>query len=849
MVAGWRLTLAAVGAALSVCSAAGGEADEPHYTNHFAVEVSGGRQRAERAASEHHCSVIDSIGDLEDHYLLECHGIHKRSTEHSHHQVKKLRSSEDIIWADQQYYKKRKKRDGAGFPSNLFQSGFPFSFGPGFGSEFRGGDSSPPRPQTQSFWKDPLFKEQWYLNGGAKDGNDMNVLPAWEQGYSGRGVVVSILDDGVQPNHPDLAANYDPLASLDINDNDDDPTPRDDGTNRHGTRCAGEVAAMAGNTICGVGVAPNASIGGVRMLDGGVNDYVEAKALSFRRNHIDVYSASWGPEDDGKTVDGPGPLARRAFIEGVLKGRKGRGSIFVWASGNGGQYVDNCNCDGYTNSIFTLSISSATQGGNKPWYLEECASTLATTYSSGTPLHDKSMATCDQDAALRPKHICTVSHTGTSASAPLAAGMCALALEANPSLTWRDMQYIVLMTSRPGPLSNELGWLTNGIGRKVSHKFGYGLMDAGAMVDLAKRWKPVPTQHICITPMDDTARMIPSEYGGQLRVSMPVTACGDSRQAVNFLEHVQCKVTLTYVPRGNLRILLTSPSGTVTTLLFERPRDVTGSSFDRWPFMSVHFWGERPEGVWNLTVINTHTRAPKTKGVLKEWQLIFYGTETQPIQLQRRGEQQFGSSSVPRPTVVDAKGRAVAGGALCDATCRQACRSDPTAADCRRCQKQYKSSCVPSCPVGSFFSELEHGCRRCHESCASCAGDQSQQCTGCSPATVLVQQLGVCAEACPEAYFNKAGVCEPCRPDCASCEGTSNRCTRCEPRLLLHDRQCWVSCPERTYQFNTRCELCAPGCQRCAGPSPSDCMVCQRGLVRHQGRCVPACAGGRPCGT
>lgn len=49
---------------------------------------------------------------------------------------------------------------------------------------------------------------------------------------------------------------------------------------------------------------------------------------------------------------------------------------------------------------------------HKPWYLEECASTLATTYSSGTPLQDKSVATCDQDAALRDKHICTVSHTG-----------------------------------------------------------------------------------------------------------------------------------------------------------------------------------------------------------------------------------------------------------------------------------------------------------------------------------------------------------------------------------------------------------------------------------------------------
>lgn len=56
---------------------------------------------------------------------------------------------------------------------------------------------------------------------------------------------------------------------------------------------------------------------GVRMLDGTVNDAVEARALGLNINHIDIYSASWGPEDDGKTVDGPGPLARRAFIYGV----------------------------------------------------------------------------------------------------------------------------------------------------------------------------------------------------------------------------------------------------------------------------------------------------------------------------------------------------------------------------------------------------------------------------------------------------------------------------------------------------------------------------------------------------
>jgi hypothetical protein len=68
----------------------------------------------------------------------------------------------------------------------------------------------------------------------------------------------------------------------------------------HGTRCAGEVAATAGNNVCGVGVAFHSKIGGVRMLDGPVSDSVEAASLTLRQNYIDIYSASWGPEDDGK---------------------------------------------------------------------------------------------------------------------------------------------------------------------------------------------------------------------------------------------------------------------------------------------------------------------------------------------------------------------------------------------------------------------------------------------------------------------------------------------------------------------------------------------------------------------
>lgn len=269
----------------------------------------------------------------------------------------------------------------------------------------------------------------------------------------------------------------------------------------------------------------------------------------------------------------------------------------------------------------------------KPWYLEECSSTLATTYSSGTPGHDKSVATVDMDARLRPDHICTVEHTGTSASAPLAAGICALALEANPSLTWRDMQYLVVLTSRATPLEKESGWITNGVHRKVSHKFGYGLMDAGALVSLAEKWTTVPPQHICKSQEIVEDRPINAAYGTTLDFYMDVDACSNSLNEVQYLEHVQCKISLRFFPRGNLRILLTSPMGTTSTLLFERPRDVVSSNFDDWPFLSVHFWGEKAEGRWHLQVINAGNRHVNQPGVLKKWQLIFYGTSVNPIRL------------------------------------------------------------------------------------------------------------------------------------------------------------------------------------------------------------------------
>ncbi|KAJ8304589.1 hypothetical protein KUTeg_018172 [Tegillarca granosa] len=398
------------------------------------------------------------------------------------------------------------------------------------------------------------------MNGGR--GKDMNVTAAWKQGYSGKGVVVTILDDGIEKDHPDLKQNYDAQASYDVNSHDADPQPRYDYSNEN--------------------------------------------------------SASWGPDDDGRTVDGPATLARRAFYDGITKGRGGLGSIFVWASGNGGRDGDSCNCDGYTNSIYTLSISSATEYGNIPWYSEPCSSTLATTYSSGSG-GEKQIITTDL------RKTCTETHTGTSASAPLAAGICALALGANPLLNWRDLQHIVVLTANKRNLQAS-DWTLNGVGRPVSHSFGFGLMDAGRMVELAKNWTSVPEQHICEIRSKDNNKVVP--MNGKITVFLPTNGCEGAINHVKYLEHVQARITLTASRRGEISIYLTSPAGTRSTLLARRVRDMSREGFNNWAFMTTHSWGEMASGKWILEIENGASSFRGAK--LKDWVLVLYGTDRHP---------------------------------------------------------------------------------------------------------------------------------------------------------------------------------------------------------------------------
>jgi len=137
------------------------------------------------------------------------------------------------------------------------------------------------------------------------------------------------------------------------------------------------------NDICGVGVAYDAKVAGIRILSALISDADESDALNYKWNDNHIYSCSWGPTDDGMTMEAPSVLIKRSIQSGVQRGRDGKGSIFVFASGNGANNGDNCNFDGYTNSIYSITVTAIDRNGEHPYYAESCSANLVVTYSSG----------------------------------------------------------------------------------------------------------------------------------------------------------------------------------------------------------------------------------------------------------------------------------------------------------------------------------------------------------------------------------------------------------------------------------------------------------------------------------
>ncbi|KAJ1550958.1 Proprotein convertase subtilisin/kexin type 7 [Nowakowskiella sp. JEL0078] len=318
---------------------------------------------------------------------------------------------------------------------------------------------------------------------------------------------------------------------------------------------------------------------------------------------------------------------------GALKGRNGRGSIFVFASGNGGAYADNCNFDGYANSIYTISIGAIDPLGKSPHYAELCSAHLAVTYSGGSGL---GITTTDINGK------CTSSHSGTSAAAPIASGIIALVLSVRPDLHWRDIQYLIVKTAlKNDPFDDE--WKTNGAGYHISHKYGFGSLDALAIVEEANIHQNVPTVAQQFQKSKYSNSKIPlsllnahhlltDEQKSNEGLIDTITLSNKEINGIRTLEHVQVTVRLQHPQRRYLRIVLISPSQTESILATERHRDFSEAGFNPWTFTTVRCWGENPEGTWTLKIRDSregdsdrYSGAPYLQGELLSWELVVFG--------------------------------------------------------------------------------------------------------------------------------------------------------------------------------------------------------------------------------
>jgi len=459
---------------------------------------------------------------------------------------------------------------------------------------------------------DPAFRRQFHLindgQSGGVVGKDANLMPAWALGLTGAGVVVGVVDDGVETAHPDLSPNIRADLGRDVVDGDTNPNP---GQSRdsHGTAVAG-IAAARDEGTCGVGAAYRAGIAGLRMYltnDEGqftTPDADKAIILSHRQDAIAIYNNSWGPS---VAYDGPGSSMRAAFDQGLATGRGGLGNLFIFAAGNRLTSGDNVNYDAYSNRRGIIAVGAVGHQGRQADYSEPGAAMFVTAPSSGN-----GRGTTTTNYRANGAGDCRNTFGGTSSAAPLVSGVLALLLEARPDLGWRDVQHLLAETAVP-PEPEDTGWQRNGAGYRVNPKFGFGRVDAGGLTALAPLWQKVPAA-TSINISGPSSGSIPDNSTTGVELSVEVN------QALA-LEHVQVVFSSNHTAWGDLRITLISPAGTASELAV--PFDSTAQP-GTWTYLTNFAWGENSQGTWRLRVADE--RAGDT-GRVTGWTLRLWGTQ------------------------------------------------------------------------------------------------------------------------------------------------------------------------------------------------------------------------------
>lgn len=186
---------------------------------------------------------------------------------------------------------------------------------------------------------------------------------------------------------------------------------------------------------------------------------------------------------------------------------------------------------------------------------------------------------------------------GTSYATPVAAGAVALMLQANLNLSWRDVQGILATTSQMFD-ADDSSWTTNAAGVSHSYRYGFGVIDVGAAVAAAESWDHYSAEVELVGESGSIDLAIPDYANGEVESSVTITA-SDTFEA----ESVVVYLELSHSSRGDLELVLISPSGTESILHpGRRPENQQGD--EQWMLMTVRNWGEPASGDWTLRIVD-----------------------------------------------------------------------------------------------------------------------------------------------------------------------------------------------------------------------------------------------------
>jgi subtilisin-like proprotein convertase family protein len=449
---------------------------------------------------------------------------------------------------------------------------------------------------------DVNFPSQWHLyqtsvpSGGTTSGVDVNVINAWDL-YKGAGVTIGIVDDGLQLTHPDLSPNVSPISGIHHDWNDstpNDPTPSS--LNAHGTAVGGVASARGNNTIGVSGVAPEARLAGLRLVAGPPSDADEVDAFGWRNDVIAIKNNSWGPDDDGTSIAKLPSAVNAALLSAVSNGRGGLGEVFVWSNGNGGSYAsaqyvtDSSNYDGYANSIYVISVGAIANTGQASSFTEKGGNVSVTAPSNGGTLGITTTDLTGLSGYTSTDY--TSNFGGTSASAPMVAGIAALMLQANPTLGWRDVKEILIRTARPID-TGDSGWVNNNAGIKFNPWYGAGLVDAEEAVNRALDWENLESMTSVSASLTGLNLLIPDNKPEGVTVDLPISSSFR-------VESVAITVSATHLYRGDLVFSVISPAGTQVRLTGGVRYLDSNSNLDNVTFTTPFFWGESSAGTWKV---------------------------------------------------------------------------------------------------------------------------------------------------------------------------------------------------------------------------------------------------------